>query len=251
MLNERHHSYSAHALEFSRLRLAFRQRLARARITLVDRDVAQENSGAWGIVDEIITACVIAGLIFVFSGCASMQAPSIMDQLHVHGAVDTSPTELSDLGILRYANAVLGKWNVRSLNTEYLATGGAISVAALSTGALAAAGNGAASGITTGLAAGVNFLLQVLGILKPDARANAFSEGGGLILDAQSEYLIALTTRHIYHVPTDRVTPAGAVLLSKINSAVKVVSRAMVGLLPRYSDMEKLQPVDPATLPEP
>ena len=251
MLNERHHSYSAHALEFSRLRLAFRQRLARARITLVDRDVAQENSGAWGIVDEIITACVIAGLIFVFSGCASMQAPSIMDQLQVHGAVDTSPTELSDLGILRYANAVLGKWNVRSLNTEYLATGGAISVAALSTGALAAAGNGAASGITTGLAAGVNFLLQVLGILKPDARANAFSEGGGLILDAQSEYLIALTTRHIYHVPTDRVTPAGAVLLGKINSAVKVVSRAMVGLLPRYSDMEKLQPVDPATLPEP
>lgn len=191
-------------------------------------------------------------LAFLMSSCSSMQSPSIMDQLQVRGFQDLqAKTDLSDLGILRYANEVLSKWNVRSLNTEYLATGGAISVAALSTGALAAAGNGAASGITTGLAAGVNFLLQILGIVKPDARANAFSEGGGLILDAESEYLIALTTKRIYHIPTDRVTPAGAVLLQKVNSAVKVVSRAMVGLLPRYSDMEKLQPVDPKSLEMP
>ena len=69
MLNDRCHSYCSDTLKFSRLRLAFRQRLNRARAALADRDVAQEDSDTWGIVDEIITACVIAALIFVFSGC--------------------------------------------------------------------------------------------------------------------------------------------------------------------------------------
>jgi hypothetical protein len=192
-------------------------------------------------------------ILLSMAGCASMQTPSIMDQLEPKGgAVDPlAKTSLSDLGIMRYAHTVLDKWGVRSMNTEVLATSGAITVAALSTGAVAAGAAGAGSGIITGLAAGVNFLLQVLGIIKPDARANAFAEGGALILDAEGEYLIAITSKRIYHIPTDRVTPQGAVLLSKTNAAVKAVSRSMVGLMPRFSDMEKLQPVNPNSLPDP
>lgn len=201
----------------------------------------------------IATAIALAlAILLSIAGCSSMQTPSIIDQLEVKGAADPlAKTSLSDLGILRYSNDILSRWGVRSTNTEFLATGGAITVAALSTGAVAAGANGGSSGLITGLAAGVNFLLQVLGIIKPDARANAFSEGGGLILDAESEYFVALTKKRVYHVPTDRVTAQGAVLLQKVNAAVKVVSRSMVGLLPRYADMEKLQPVNPDSLPDP
>lgn len=202
------------------------------------------------IVKIEIWLAVILFAMYI-SGCSAMQAPSIIDQLEAKGVAADPKNQLSDLGIMRYAHAVLDKWGVRSVNTEFLATGGAITVAALSTGAVAAGGAGAGSGVITGLAAGVNFLLQVLGIIKPDARANAFSEGGGLILDAEGEYLVALTSKKIYHVPTDRVTPQGAILLQKVNASVKVVGRAMVGLLPRFADMEKLQPVRPESLPDP
>lgn len=190
-------------------------------------------------------------LLLSVTGCASMRSPNMLDQLTVKGPA--SPKEkvsLSDLGILRFAHEVLGKWGTRSTNTELLATGGAISVAALSSAALGVTGNGGSNGAVAGLVAAGNFLLQVMGIVKPELRDNSFSEGGGLILDAEGEYLIALTSKKIYHIPTDRVTPQGAVLLSKVNAAVKAVSRSMVGLMPRFSDMEKLQPKDPGDFPE-
>jgi len=209
------------------------------------------SAQAWDQAKLEIWLVVILFAMFI-SGCSTMTPPNLLDQLEVKGAADPqAKTSLSDLGILRYAHAVLDKWGVRSVNTEVLTNSGAIAVAALSTGAVVAGAGGAATGVMAGLAGGVNFLLQALGIMKPDARANAFSEGGGLILDSEGEYLVALTSKRIYHIPTDRVTPQGAVLLTKVNAAVKAVSRSMVGLLPKFSDMEKLQPVNPDSLPDP
>jgi len=204
------------------------------------------SAQAWDQAKLEVWLVVILFAMFI-AGCSTMTPPSLLDQLEPKGA----GTSLSDLGILRYAHAVLDKWGVRSVNTEVLTNSGAIAVAALSTGAVVAGAGGAGTGVMAGLAGGVNFLLQALGIMKPDARANAFSEGGGLILDSEGEYLVALTAKRIYHIPTDRVTPQGAVLLTKVNAAVKAVSRSMVGLLPKFSDMEKLQPVNPDSLPDP
>jgi len=194
------------------------------------------SAQAWDQAKLEIWLVVILFAMFI-AGCSTMTPPSLMDEFENN--------QLSDLGILRYSHKILDRWGVRSVNTELMSTGGAISVAALSTGAVAATSYGAGSGAVIGLAAGVNFLLQALGVIKPDARTNSFSEGGALILSAESEYFINLTSKKIYHVPTNRVTPSGAILLQKTNAAVTVVSRAMVGLLPKLVDLQTLQSTAP------
>ena len=69
----------------------------------------------------------LALALFLLSGCAYFQTPSVINQLQVAGPPDAgAKIVLSDLGILRYGDAVLQKWGVRSMNSELLGTTGAI-----------------------------------------------------------------------------------------------------------------------------
>lgn len=70
MLNDaRRLCHLPHAAEFNHLRLAFRQRLARARHALADRDVDEEGSKVGDAVSDIITALAIALIVMFLAGC--------------------------------------------------------------------------------------------------------------------------------------------------------------------------------------
>jgi uncharacterized membrane protein len=134
-------------------------------------------------------------LVLLLFGCAST-APStaLLDQLQTTAQTKDQglATHLTDLAILKYGELQLNEWGMRSTKAHVFNTTGAIALSALSTGAMAAAGSGS-NGLTTtqGMVAGFNFLLQVMGIIKPAERNDARHEGAGMILEARGAFLEA------------------------------------------------------------
>lgn len=202
----------------------------------------------------IATASAIAlALLLSISGCSATQTPNIIDELQTQAQIKdiAIPTQLTDLGILRYGEKVLAQWGLRSQGADVFNTSGQIALAALSTGALAASGGGVSPDITKGLVGGFNFLLQVMGIIKAPERNDARHEGAAMILDARGNFLTALAEKRVYHVSNVRFTPQGALYFKQIGAAIKVVDKLIVGLAPRIKDLQDLEPVAPRDQPDP
>lgn len=155
----------------------------------------------------------------------------------ITGCSATMPTfsDYSDAGILKYGGEVKKGWGSRGTDTGALSVGGALGLAALSTGTTVAAGAGAGSGVILALSGLTTWALAALRIVDPTARSNAFNEGTGLILDAEGEYVKSFTQAGLSVVPTTCITPYGAVLFDQINQAIKSVGNLMAGLLPPRS----------------
>jgi len=208
------------------------------------------NKQSTGIALAIGLALAV---LLSIAGCAAT-SPNLLDELQTQAQIHniTIPTELTDLGIVRYGEKVLSAWGTRSINADVWGTTGAIGVASLSTAALAASGTGGVHPNTAkGLVAGGNWLLQVIGILKPAERNDARHEGAAMILDARGAFLEALAEKKVYHISNTRYTPQGALYFRQIGSAIKVVDKLIVGLAPRIADLEALKPVPPALQPDP
>ncbi len=181
--------------------------------------------------------------LWLLVGCASMNPPSLIGELQTQAQIKDAaiPTQLTDLGILRYGEAILSAWGLRSQSSDALNVGGQITLAALSTGALAI---GSAQPVAqNGVIAAFNFLLQALGIIKPAERNDARHEGASMILAARGEFLMALAAKRVYHVSNLRFTPQGALYFKQINAALEIVDRLLVGQAPRISSLEALKPV--------
>jgi len=201
----------------------------------------------------IFFAFALAVLLSITWGCAAVSTPNLLDELQNKKQLQSVsvPTELTDLGVLRYGEKVLASWGLRSQGADVLGATGALTLAGLSTGALASAGNGAAPGTITAIVASFNFILQALGILRPAERNDARHEGASMILDARGAFLEALAAKHIYHISNRRFTPQGALYFKQIGAAIKIVDRLIVGLAPRMEDLQKLQPVPVNQQPDP
>jgi len=206
---------------------------------------------------ESIGVALLIAMVLAFglslTGCAA-SSPNLIDELQNQAQIHNIdvPTQLTDLGIVRYGEKVLSAWGTRSIHADVWGTTGAIGVASLSTAALAASGTGGVHPNTAkGLVAGGNWLLQVMGILKPAERNDARHEGAAMILDARGAFLEALAEKRIYHISNTRYTPQGALYFRQIGSAIKVVDKLIVGLAPRIADLEALKPVPPAQQPDP
>jgi len=201
----------------------------------------------------VLLALVLAiGLSMV--GCSATNPPNLIDELQTQAQLKNiaTPTHLTDLGILRYGEKILAAWGMRSHGADVFNTSSQIALAALSTGALASAGAGGISQDTTkGLIASFNFILQVLGIIKPAERNDARHEGAAMILDARGAFLEALAAKKIYYISNRRFTPAGSVYFRQINAAMKIVDKLIVGLAPRFKDLEDVRPIAPKDQLEP
>lgn len=202
---------------------------------------------------DLVFAFVLAILLSVTPGCAMTQSPNLINELQTQAQIKnlTIPTQLTDVGILRYGEKVLAGWGLRSQGADVLNTGGQIALAGLSTGALAASGGSISPGVTRGFVSGGNFLLQVLGIIKPAERNDAIHEGAAMILDSRGAFLEALAAKKISHVSNTRFTPQGALYFRQIGAAIKVVDKLIVGLAPRIEDLEALKPVPINNQPDP
>ena len=143
------------------------------------------------------------------------------------------------------------KGPLRSTKTEGLNIGGQIALAGLSTSALVASGGGASPDITRRLVGGFNFLLQVMGIIKPAERNDARHEGAAMILDARGAFLVALAAKHVSTISNTRFTPQGALYFKQIGAAIQIVDKLIVGLAPRIADLEAVKPVPPEQQPDP
>lgn len=212
-------------------------------VLLYERNSRWHICRGLGICDFMV---FLAALLILLSGC-NTQAPTLMSQLETRAMQSDSAVanRLSDLAILKYSDAVKSKWGLRSMNSEILATGGKISVAALTTGILMA---GPASGATSGLAGAASLILQVLGIIDPTARANAMGEGTSAILNAEGEYLISLAAAGVTEIPTDQFSAPAATLLLQINAAQGMVEKLAQGYRVSTSDSQKLEPLPMAEL---
>ena len=188
-------------------------------------------------------------IVVLLTGCSSAtyKPTSLLDQLQTNAQLkDPSvATNLTDLAILKYGELQLNEWGMRSVNADVLNTTGAIMLSALSTGALAAAGSSTGLTTTRGMITGFNFLLQVLGIIKPAERNDARHEGAAMILDARGAFIEALAAKRVYHISNKRFTPQGALYMRQIGAAQKIVDKLIVGLAPRVSDLEAVRPVPP------
>lgn len=197
----------------------------------------------------LLSLCGIAYL----SGCSTIQPPNLLDELQTQAQLKDAaiPTQLTDLGILRYGEKVLAQWGVRSQGADVFNTSGQIVLAGLSTGALAASGGSVSPDTTRGLVAGFNFLMQVMGIIKPAERNDARHEGAAMILNARGAFLEALATKRVYRISNVRFTPQGAIYFRQIGAAIKVVDKLIVGLAPRIEDLKALEPVPVDQQPDP
>ena len=201
---------------------------------------------------DTFIAVLIAALLSL-NGCAATPTPSLIDELQNQAQIKDPaiPTQLTDLGILRYGEKILNQWGLRSQGADVFNTSGQIALAALSTGALAASGHGVSPDVTKGMVSGFNFLLQVMGIIKAPERNDARHEGAAMILDARGNFLTALAEKRVYHISNTRFTPQGALYFKQIGAAVKVVDKLIVGLAPRIEDLKALEPIPANQQPDP
>lgn len=193
-------------------------------------------------------------MLLSLSSCAATSPPNLIDELQTQAQIKdiAIPTHLTDLGILRYGEKILTAWGIRSQGADVFNTGGQIALAALSTGALATAGaSNVPPNASKGIVAGFNFILQLLGIIKPAERNDARHEGAAMILDARGNFLEALAAKRVYHISNARFTPQGALYFKQIGAAIKVVDKLIVGLAPRIEDLQQLKPVPVAQQPDP
>lgn len=182
------------------------------------------------------SALFFALSFFLGAGCATVQRP-------VTGLLDLakSPDVISDRAIVTLASRVLENYGMRALNSEILSTSGEISLFTLSTATVAMAAAGANPTGTMVTASIGNWLLRMLGVVKPDQRDAAFNEGSEDILRAVGDYVVSIASQKINVVPSDRLTQSGAVLLRKTLAAIASVNRQMVGLRPRFDDIQTLE----------
>lgn len=193
-------------------------------------------------------------LLLSISGCATTAPPNLLDELQNQAQIkDTAiPTHLTDLGILRYGEKILEAWGLRSHEASVFNTGAQLTLAALSTGALATAGAAnVPPNASKGIVSAFNFILAALGIIKPAERNDARHEGAAMILRARGEFLKSLSAKKIYHVSNVRYTPQGAIYFDQIGAALEIVDRLTVGMAPRIEDLKRLEPVPIEKQPNP
>jgi len=170
-------------------------------------------------------------LLVVLVGCAP---PSMLTS--IQSVPTTTPTTFSDYGVIVYAESVKSEWVSKGNLDQSLLLGGALSLAGMSTAALSIAN----APQTKGFLVGANAIMLLLGIIKPGDRDSAYAAGTGLLLDAEGSYVVALTTAGYCSIPTDRITPAGALLLQQTNAAVKVTQNLILATLPSLADLTTL-----------
>ena len=194
--------------------------------------MVHKSNGARRYIDALF----LAVLLSLSVGCATVQRPTtaLLEMAN-------SQEVMSDKAIVSFSVRTLEHYGMRALNAEILSTSGEISLFTLSTATVAMAAGGANPAATMATASVGNWLLRILGIVKPDQRDAAFNEGSEDILRAIGDYVVTLAGRGVYIVPTDRMTNPGAVLLRKTLAAMIAVNRQMVGLRPKFDDLETLK----------
>jgi hypothetical protein len=179
---------------------------------------------------------IVLALALSLAGCAA-QAPTLSS---VPRSGDAG-RPLSDSQIFGFGEALVKWWGLRAVKVEVFSTGSGILLDAMSTAALASTGGGISPDIVRGLVSGVNFITAVFKRVDPGARDNAFNEGSGMVLEAQGEYLRCITRNGNATPSTADVSSCGADLLSRTNSAVRIVGALMAGIRPQKKDLEAVE----------
>lgn len=184
-------------------------------------------------------------MLLALTGCGtvvSRQPPSVLDPIPAGLIVNA---DVADYNVVWFGEQVYKVFSGRAFRAEAGDLGGAVAEASLTTGAVIASGSGATPAAIAILVAVGNWLSNVNTLVNPQLRATILSEGGGLILDAQSEYFLQRTAVGIQRTSHTILTPFGAQYLARINSAIRVTNGLLAGMAPRISDYERLKPSPP------
>lgn len=198
---------------------------------------------------KTILLAVVCAL--ALSGCATQ--PQLTDYMQTRDPVPpTTPTKLTDWGIVRFGEDTIVRWGGQSQLASVLSTGGAISLATLSTAALAMSGNPQVNqNITTGVVAGGNWLLQMMGIIRPAERNDYRIRGQQDIVSCRGEFYKALSATGIGVVSTRRFTGPGSIYLDCIGGAQMMVEKQINGIRINNEDLKRVEPVPIEKQPTP
>jgi len=173
-------------------------------------------------------------ILLLASGCSAMRPPTLADC-----------GELTDRSVFCLGEKVYDQWEMRSVNSGYLTTGGALALSGLSLGTVAAGRGGA----VTGLALGTSALIQVMEIFKFGERSFAYNVGAALVSDARSAYVSAITANGVQNVPSGCISAYGAAYYGAISAAQKVVEALRIQALPDQKEIDRARGKDGAPLP--
>jgi len=191
---------------------------------------------------DLFLVLVIASF-FLLPSCSSIRqkvSPSIFPQLQ-KPVEELVPRPISDADVLYFAEGIKSVYGGRSFAAQVTDVGGAVTMSGLSTGAMLANAGQASPTVISAVVAASAFLAQVFGIVDPATRANALSEGASLVRDAENEFILCMVNAGQGTPEKDKITPCGANLFVKTNAAVSTTERIIVGLLPKWSDLEELR----------
>jgi hypothetical protein len=199
---------------------------------------------------------VAASAIFLSTliSCSTTQSPQLIDYLQPANQVipATVPTKLTDWGILRYGEDTIIRWGGQTQMGAALSTGTAIALATLSTAALAMAGSGNVNeDALTGIVAAGNWLLQMLGIIRPAERNDYRIRGTQDIISCRGEFFKGLAAKQIVVISTKVFTPQGAIYSDCIGGAAIMVEKQINGIRISNEDLKKVDPVPIANQPAP
>jgi hypothetical protein len=193
---------------------------------------------------RFITLAVLIAFLLLLSACGtvvSMKPPSVLKPIPSGMAVNG---DVTDYDVLWFSDQVYQVFSTRAFRAEAGDLGGAVAESSLATGATIASGSGATPAAIAMLVAIGNWIASVNTLVNPQLRATILSEGGGLILDAQTVYFQERTAAGIQKTSHKVLTTFGAKFLGAVNSSVRVTSGLLAGMAPRFSDYQRLQPVN-------
>ena len=214
----------------------------------------------------------IASVILLGSGCSLFNPaynyyyrPTIADRaldtdaIHINNDVATGKKSeginITDVDVFTFMYDVKQAWRQRSQSarTAGAVTGvSTIGLAAAATTVVATHG-GSTAGNTVPILTGIGtFIGELLGLVDPSGRDEAYKDGIQLLLDAEAEYCEKLVEKGGCKADGKTMTPAGALLLKRTNAALVVVDKALEGRVPTRAQIDAATArLKPETAPQP
>jgi hypothetical protein len=152
--------------------------------------------------------------------------------------------KVTDADVFAFTNDIKQAWRSRSQasRTFGVLTGASrVGLAGAATMVAATSPAGAASDAVPVLTGIATFIGEILGLVDPGGRSEAYQDGLMLLLAAEAEYLLGDNKdKEIKpgEIPGDRLTTAGKKLFKRVNAAITVVDKALQGRVPHVEEVQ-------------
>jgi hypothetical protein len=148
---------------------------------------------------------------------------------------------VTDVDVFAFLQDVKQAWRQRSQASRVGGALGGVSSVGLAAAATTAAAThgGTTAGNTVPILTGIGtFIGELLGLVNPSGRDEAYKDGLKLLLEAEAEYCQTLVKLGDCKADGTKMTEAGAMLLQRTNAAIVVVDKALEGRVPTREQID-------------